>query len=288
MEPSGPPQMPPRPQQPLQQPPVQPPTQQPPMAAGGVPGAPGAPMVPPLSTGANPSTSMPPSMPPPQHFMPGFKPPPSQPAVHTMKVKVPPGVPPGHPVIVMTPTGEQFMVEVPPGVMPGGHFHIAAHGPKGAGGFNPPHMGHGGLPGGMPMPDPSRGGMPGMPGMVHVPGVGDQRFDFMIGGRGRGRGRGGRKRKGDLDAKGQPRAPRQLSAYNIFVKEEIARVKKATARTPPPSHTHTTAHSAHCPLPCAGGPVAAAQGRVPPRCRQLALLEVEPRPTAAPGRREGG
>ena len=121
-------------QQPLQQPPLQPPPQQPPMAAGGVPGAPGAPMVPPLSTGANP-TSMPP---PPQQFMPGFQPPPSQPAVQTMLVKVPPGVPPGHPVIVMTPTGEQFMVEVPPGVMPGGHFHIAAHGPKGAGGFMPP------------------------------------------------------------------------------------------------------------------------------------------------------
>ena len=44
----------------------------------------------------------------------------------------------------------------------------------------------------------------------HVPGMGDQRFDFMMGGRGRGRGRGGRKRKGDLDAKGEAGAAKLI------------------------------------------------------------------------------
>jgi hypothetical protein len=127
-----------------------------------------------------------------------------EPQVTLMLVNVPPNVHAGEQMVVMTPTGQQFMVVVPQGAGPGSQFQIA-----------------------VPRTDPQvmpPMGMPAQPGMQAMQMGGRAGMQFYDqGGRGRGlngRGRGRKRKEKDLN-----RAPRQPSAYNLFMKTEIARIK---------------------------------------------------------------
>jgi hypothetical protein len=159
--------------------------------------------------------------------------PPGQQAMQLMLVNVPPNVHAGEQMVVMTPTGQQYMVVVPQGAGPNSQFQIAVprppeqhmmqygqgHGMGGYGGHqyqhNPyasmSHMGHYGS--GTPAAAAAAAAAASAAGLAAE------------NGRGRGRGRGGRKRK-DRDAQ---RAPRPPSAYNLFMKDEVARLKAASS-----------------------------------------------------------
>ena len=139
-----------------------------------------------------------------------------QPQVTLMLVNVPHNVRSGENMVVMTPSGQQYMVVVPPGAGPGSQFQIAV--PRND---NPMAGGYGGYPG---MQQPGMG-QPGMNMAMGGRGYGMQPPGMMMDGRGRGAmgGRGrGRKRK-DKDVN---RAPRQPSQYNLFMKTEVARIKQ--------------------------------------------------------------
>ena len=158
---------------------------------------------------------------------------PMNPQVTLMLVNVPPNVRTGEQMVVMTPTGQQYMVIVPAGAGPGSQFQIAVPRQDSA----PPHYPQ------MPM-HPGMGGM-GMPGMQNAAmqqaamqqaagrGYGMQPGVGAFGDRGRGaggRGRGRKRKEKDLN-----RAPRQPSQYNLFMKTEVARIKQVRQRVAAPS-----------------------------------------------------
>ena len=184
--------------------------------------------------------------------------------VQLMLVNVPANVRPGEQMVVMAPQGQQYMVVVPQGAGPGTQFQIAVPRTDNMmgcppscgmmGGGLPPSSGgmfggygggmHGMMPPGMPpgaMPPGAMppgmmphcmppGGMP--PGMMGnnpaavaaaaAAAAAANAYHDGRGGGGGGRGRGGRKRK----EKDMNRAPRQPSAYNLFMKTEVARIKQ--------------------------------------------------------------
>ena len=189
---------------------------------------------------------------PPQHMAPPAQGQPMgydqmNPQVTLMLVNVPPNVRTGEQMVVMTPTGQQYMVIVPAGAGPGSQFQIAVPRQDSM----PP-----GYPQGMPQQHPGMQGM-GMPGMMNpqqqammqqaamqqAAARGGGQYGMPPGGafgdRGRGvggRGRGRKRKEKDLN-----RAPRQPSQYNLFMKTEVARIKQVRA--------HRAAHfsSAACP-----------------------------------------
>ena len=123
-----------------------------------------------------------------------------------MIVRVPPNVKAGDQVVMLSGAGgQQYIVQVPHGAVPGGQFQVAVppneKGPLHIAPAAAPPMGY---------PGAGAGYGPGNPyGMFGNPGA----ALAAAGGRGRG------KRK----AEGPPRAP---SAYNIFMREEVARIKQ--------------------------------------------------------------
>jgi len=123
-----------------------------------------------------------------------------------MIVHVPHNVKAGDQVVMLSrANGQQYIVQVPHGAVPGGQFQVAVppneKGPLHIAPAAAPPMGY---------PGAGAGYGPGNPyGMFGNPGA----ALAAAGGRGRG------KRK----AEGPPRAP---SAYNIFMREEVARIKQ--------------------------------------------------------------
>jgi hypothetical protein len=161
------------------------------------------------------------------------------PGVTLMLVNVPPNVRVGEQMVVMTPTGQQYMVVVPQGAGPGSQFQIAVPNQSIAVQNQAP------APAQMQMMQQQQYMMPprqqqqqfvdprmmkwhdprmmgaGPPGMP--PSMGGMQYgaDPTRGGGRGGRGRG-RKRRGERDPMRAPRAP---SAYNLFMKTEVARIK---------------------------------------------------------------
>ena len=195
-------------------------------APGGVPGMPQQhPGMPPGFQSGQPAPGYP-GMAPQAAMGPGV-----DPQVTLMLVNVPANVRTGEQMVVMTPTGQQYMVIVPAGAGPGSQFQIA-----------------------VPRSDamaPSYPQMPMHPGMMGGMGMGMQNAAMQhamqqaqLAGRGggfppvgafgdRGRGAGGRGRGRKRKEKDLNRAPRQPSQYNLFMKTEVARIKQVGAAPRP-------------------------------------------------------
>ena len=182
------------------------------------------------------------------------------------QVQVPPGVSPGEQMHVTLPSGHQCTVVVPAGAGPNSVLQVVVPGPVS---YNLPAQGPlggslGGLAGAsrsnMQMMSNMMGGLPMLPPGLQLPGDGKNPSSASLaaaaisaryggipqlqGGRGAGAqtyvppglalaaGRGRQNKR-------KERVPRQKSAYNLFMKTEVVRIKKEK-----PELTHTQAFAA--------------------------------------------